>query len=192
MTRDDAIIVLLDGADPDVDRVTRSTARGQLTFVGVGDPDQAPGVASDLVGDGVERLELCGGLGPAEAGKVVRAVRGRASVGAVSFGVESVDAAARFRDRVLAGARQTAGFLYLQDGADPVADRTVLDPGPLRTWFVPVPDESQLAAVASAMVEQEDSELIELYRGVGPVALTQVIESVDGRAAVGAVRHGRS
>jgi hypothetical protein len=192
MSTREGIIVLLAGADPDRDRLTKATGESILTIVPVSDAADAPSVAAALVDEGVRRIELCGGLGHEASGKVVEAVADAVPIGAVSFGVDSTDGAASFRDRVAGQVPTTAGFIFRHPGLDPVDDRMVLELGALRTVFVPVPDESSAAAVAVDLVENEDSALIELYRGIGPVGTGQVIDAVGGRAAVGAARYAMS
>ena len=62
---------------------------GSLVCVGVPHATDAPEVARQLVADGVELIELCGGFGGAGLGSVVDAVGNRVPVGAVFFGVEA-------------------------------------------------------------------------------------------------------
>jgi hypothetical protein len=64
---------------------------GPLTCVGVPRIADAPAVAQQLVADGVELIELCGGFGGAGLGAVVAAVGGRVPVGAVFYGVEAAN-----------------------------------------------------------------------------------------------------
>ncbi|MBF9132951.1 hypothetical protein I0C86_28920 [Plantactinospora sp. S1510] len=80
-------------------------------------------------------------------------------------------------------------YLYGHPGADPVADRVVLDRGGQRTTLVPVPDESQAAPVAVQLVE-EGVGLIELCGGFSVQDAARVIEAVDGRVPVGHVTFG--
>lgn len=187
----EGIIVLLAGADPETDRFAKAAGEDRTTIVPVSDPSSAGRAAAGLVADGAQRIELCGGLGPQTAGKVVRAVGDRVPVGAVAFGVDSVDGAAEFRAGVERNTPMVAGFIFRQDGLDPVADRAVVEFGGLRTVFVPVSRESDAAKVAVELVDQEGSDLIELYRGIGSVAAGEVIDAVGGRVPVGSVRYGR-
>lgn len=62
---------------------------GSLICVGVRAVDDAPAIAHQLVADGVELIELCGGFGGAGLGAVVSAVSGRVPVGAVFYGVDA-------------------------------------------------------------------------------------------------------
>jgi hypothetical protein len=77
-------------------------------------------------------------------------------------------------------------YLYGQPGADPVADRVVLDRGGQRTSLVPVPDESLAASVAVELVE-DGVELIELCGGFSVQETARVVEAVGGRVPVGHV-----
>ena len=80
-----AFIYTLDdpSAEPRVDRI------GSLVCVGVPTVAEAPAVARQLVADGVELIELCGGFGGAGLGSIVSAVENRVPVGAVFYGVEA-------------------------------------------------------------------------------------------------------
>ncbi|MGI5145230.1 DUF6506 family protein [Plantactinospora sp. CA-294935] len=80
-------------------------------------------------------------------------------------------------------------YLYGQPGADPVADRVVVDRAGQRTSLVPVPDESLAASIAVELVE-EGVELIELCGGFSVPAVARVIEAVSGRVPIGHVTFG--
>ena len=62
---------------------------GPLTCIGVPNVADAPAVARELVANGVELIELCGGFSGAGLGAVVAAVGGRVPVGAVFYGGEA-------------------------------------------------------------------------------------------------------
>jgi predicted polyphosphate/ATP-dependent NAD kinase len=62
---------------------------GSLICIGVPSISDAPSLARQLVEDGVELIELCGGFGGAGLAAVVSAVQGRVPVGAVFFGVDA-------------------------------------------------------------------------------------------------------
>lgn len=106
--RSTAVIYHVAGADPAVDRVVSEHGGKRTTFVAIPDDDAIARVARDLVDEGAERIELCGGLGPVPAARVIEAIGGRVPVGAILFGVESVtgtaDYKARFEARVAEGA----------------------------------------------------------------------------------------
>ena len=68
---------------------TRIDHVGSMVCVGVPDVSHAPAIARQLVDDGVELIELCGGFGGAGLASVTAAVHGRVPVGAVFYGVDA-------------------------------------------------------------------------------------------------------
>jgi predicted polyphosphate/ATP-dependent NAD kinase len=79
-----AFIYTLDATEPE-----RRDTLGPLLCIGVRSVDDAPSIARQLLADGVELIELCGGFGGAGLGAVVSAVEGRIPVGAVFYGVDA-------------------------------------------------------------------------------------------------------
>lgn len=67
----------------------------RAVMVGVAEPSQAVAVAKEMVADGIELIELCGGFGPVWTGKIIAAIEGRVPVGSVGYGPESIDGMAR-------------------------------------------------------------------------------------------------
>lgn len=67
----------------------RKDVIGSLVCVGVPSVADAPALARQLVDEGVEFIELCGGFGGAGLGSVISAVENRVPVGAVFFGVDA-------------------------------------------------------------------------------------------------------
>lgn len=67
----------------------RTDMIGTLVCVGVRSIADAPAVARQLVAEGVELIELCGGFGGAGLASVIAAIEGRVPVGAVFFGVDA-------------------------------------------------------------------------------------------------------
>ncbi len=86
-----AVGVLFEDPAPGTWRVGGSTVS---TVASVG---EAPAAAAKLVAEGVERIELCGGMGPVPAA-AVRAVVD-VPVTTVLFGFESIPSAAAYRAR---------------------------------------------------------------------------------------------
>ena len=80
-----AFVFVAPGADPRAHRAVVATEAVELTVVGVKDYAEAEAVARDLVAEGIEAIELCGGFGHAGAARVAAAVEGRAAVGVVRF-----------------------------------------------------------------------------------------------------------
>lgn len=62
---------------------------GTLVCVGVPTVAEAPAVAKQMLAQGVELIELCGGFGGAGLASVIAAVDGRVPVGAVFYGVDA-------------------------------------------------------------------------------------------------------
>jgi len=62
---------------------------GNMVCVGVPNIAAAPDVARQLVADGVELIELCGGFGGAGLAAVVAAVGSQVPVGAVFYGCDA-------------------------------------------------------------------------------------------------------
>lgn len=92
-----ASLILWENADPKTDRIVRETTSEKLTIAFVPSVDAAATVASELVEQGTELIELCGGFGLDDGAKVSKAVAGRAAVGTVSFGIESLTPAAAYK-----------------------------------------------------------------------------------------------
>lgn len=92
-----ATLLLWDDADTQSERIVRETLHERLTIVFVPTVAAAASVAAELAEQGTELIELCGGFG-IEAGAVVsKAVDGRAAVGVVCFGIDSITQAAAYK-----------------------------------------------------------------------------------------------
>ncbi|PRX50845.1 hypothetical protein B0I32_13675 [Nonomuraea fuscirosea] len=77
----ETFLIVHEGADPQVDRVTAERADGgTTTFVGVPDLTAAAEVAAKMAGD-VQLIELYGAPGPESAEPVIEAVAGTVPVG---------------------------------------------------------------------------------------------------------------
>jgi hypothetical protein len=85
-------IFLSPNADPLRHRAVIETPGFKTTLVAVPDPSAAPSVAVALLAESIQRLELCGAVGPHWTNRVLDATRHRVPIGAVSYGVESVAA----------------------------------------------------------------------------------------------------
>lgn len=69
----------------------QGTENFRMTVVGVSDPEQGIEAAQDLVSEGVQLIELCGGFSPVWAGRIIEAIDGAVPVGVVAYGPESID-----------------------------------------------------------------------------------------------------
>ncbi len=70
----------------------QGTDRFKMTVVGVASPEQGIEVAKQMVKDGIQLIELCGGFSPVWAGKIIEAIGYAVPVGVVAYGPESIDA----------------------------------------------------------------------------------------------------
>ena len=95
----EGLILIEDGANSARDRIVRDNGRVRKTIVFVSEPTEGPSVAIELVDQGVELIELDGGFGSLWAARIFEAIGGRAAVGCVSFGIESMEAVASFKQR---------------------------------------------------------------------------------------------
>ncbi|WP_448608713.1 DUF6506 family protein [Geodermatophilus sp. URMC 60] len=103
------------GADPVSDRFVIDRHGQRTLLVPVAAADDAPAVALDLVAEGVQLIELCGGFTLVAAARVTEAVGGRVPVGHVTFTVDATAGAAAYSaafdddDQVPAPRRSTSG-----------------------------------------------------------------------------------
>lgn len=78
------------GLDPAGARAEVTSERFTGVMVGVEKPEQAIPVAQQMVADGIQLIELCGGFGPIWTAKVIEAIGGVIPVGSVGYGPESI------------------------------------------------------------------------------------------------------
>ena len=69
----------------------QGTSKFRMKVVGVLKPEEGIEVAKQMVKDGVQLIELCGGFGPIWAGKIIEAIDNKIPVGSVGYGPESID-----------------------------------------------------------------------------------------------------
>jgi hypothetical protein len=175
-----AIVYEATGADPRRDRIQRKN----LTIVAVGHPGELPDVATDLARDGVQLIELCGGVSPRWRPVVSAAAGPGVRVSSVMFGFESLVPAVRFNKAYVDGAPPPVAFLFIEANAHPGRDSFTQKFPPLHTTFVPVPDEVSAAFVARDLVT-DGVGLIELYGGFTSAGAAAVIDAAQGRVPVG-------
>jgi hypothetical protein len=176
------------GADPATDRITTRHGDHTTTVLATGDADprSVAGLAAELVDQGADVIELCGGMGPVPQAAVLAAVGDRATVGSVMYGFESLTSVAAYKAGFAAGEFLPAAFLYLEPGSDPAIDRTVKADETTQTTFVAVPDTDAAVAVARELATQ-GVRLIELYGGLGPQAAAEIIAATGAQVPVGIV-----
>ena len=80
-----AFLFVAPEVDYKIHRTVVDNPEGHLTVVGVKHYEEGVLVAKELVEQGVKAIELCAGFGNVGTALVSKAVRGKASVGAVKF-----------------------------------------------------------------------------------------------------------
>jgi predicted polyphosphate/ATP-dependent NAD kinase len=78
------------GMDPAVHRTEIASDEFTSVMVGVTEPSQALSVARQMVEEGVQLIELCGGFGPVWTAAVEEAIDGVVPVGSVGYGPEAI------------------------------------------------------------------------------------------------------
>jgi hypothetical protein len=70
----------------------QGTAKFQMKVVGVRHPQDGIAAAREMVAEGIQLIELCGGFSPVWAGRIIEAIDYAVPVGVVAYGPESIDA----------------------------------------------------------------------------------------------------
>ncbi|MGR6923861.1 DUF6506 family protein [[Actinomadura] parvosata] len=184
MTKNRVIIYEEAGADPHADILNVANRHGRTRVRAIAGPGQLVELLTELVAEGVDRIELCGAFGAVWQAEARRAVGGRARVGAIYYGFESLTGVAAYKQRFESGEVLSEAFLIVHEDADPDTDRVVRvrDEGG-STTFVAVPDEAAAASVAGKLADR--LQLIEMYGGQGPESAAPVITAVNARVPVG-------
>ena len=78
--------------DPARHRNLMQSPAFEMISVGVSSPSEGVAVAQQMVNEGVQLIELCGGFGPAWTARVQEAIAHRVPVGSVSYGPETIAA----------------------------------------------------------------------------------------------------
>lgn len=178
-----AVFYEFHGGDSAKDRVTYRNSTDAVTILLVGDPTQIPPLALQLAEADVDLIELCGGLPLAFRAMVKQAVGPGTPVASVAFGIESIVKAAEFNQAFMAGKPPAEACLLRVAGADPATDRFIRRSGPQHTTFI-MSDDGAAAATARKLAGQGVG-LIELYGSFPDTIISEIIESVAGRAAIG-------
>lgn len=84
-------IVTGTGLDPTVNRMSMKSSQFEMIAVGVETPSEGIPIAKNMVAEGVQLIELCGGFGPIWTGKIIEAIDGAIPIGSVGYGPESID-----------------------------------------------------------------------------------------------------
>jgi Family of unknown function (DUF6506) len=170
-------LYLAPGADP-TRRFVRDDTLSHVTLVPVPSADAAASVARELLAsEGVDLIELYGGLGPTAAAKVLAAT----GDGEVPVGVVGVEYSPAPEGNIAA--------MFAADGADSATDRWVFEHDRGRVTVVVVPSTTAAPSAAEKLVA-EGAERIEVCGGMGPVPATEVMTAVGDRVPVSAVLFG--
>ena len=62
-----------------------------MKVVGVDHPQEGIAAAKEMLAEGIQLIELCGGFSPVWAGKIIEAIDYAVPVGVVAYGPESID-----------------------------------------------------------------------------------------------------
>lgn len=82
-----AFIFVAPEGDPAEHRAWVKTPQVELLSVAAKDYEAAAVLAADLLKEGIQAIELCGGFGSAGVAKIVEAVEGKIPVGVVRFDI---------------------------------------------------------------------------------------------------------
>lgn len=77
--------------DPVTHRVVMESPAFRMVAVGVTRAEEGIAVAKEMVADGIQLIELCGGFGPVWTGRIIEAIGAAVPVGSVGYGPESID-----------------------------------------------------------------------------------------------------
>ena len=69
----------------------QGTDEFRMKVVGVSHPEKGIAAAKQMVAEGIQLIELCGGFSPVWAGKIIEAIDYAIPVGVVAYGHESID-----------------------------------------------------------------------------------------------------
>ena len=69
----------------------QGTEKFHMKVVGVENPQEGVAAAKEMVAEGIQLIELCGGFSPVWAGKIIEAIEYAVPVGVVAYGPESID-----------------------------------------------------------------------------------------------------
>lgn len=131
------------------------------------------------LGRGASRIELCGGMGAAQAVRAQEVVAGRVPLGLLRYGFESLELIADYKRAFAAGEVRPSVFLYSgAEGFETVEHQDVT--------ILPVRDLAH-AEQLGARFAREGTGLVELYGGLGVDVAGAVLRGADAAVPVGFV-----
>lgn len=170
-------------AAPTADRMLHQRVSGDVHIFVARNASEVLEIAGGLGSEGIDIIELCGGISPSYRPKVAAAVGPGVFVSSVTFGIESLDAAAAFINAWTLRTPPREAFLILDETADPLRNRFRRSYPPQDTSFIPCP--ADMAPGVAVSLVQDGVGLIELYGGFSSRDAGLIIDAVGGRAAVG-------
>jgi predicted polyphosphate/ATP-dependent NAD kinase len=182
---DEAYLVVAPGTDAAGERIDRERDGQRRPIVFVPDESVAPKVAAELVAEGIELIELYGGFGPTTASAVSAAIGGRVPVGFVTFGMESLVAAAAAHEARRTGRPTHWGLL--DDGT--AGEQIVREQARHRWTAVELSDPGDAPRAAADLV-RAGVELIEMPGGFETTTVAEVIAAVERKVPVGVISFG--
>jgi predicted polyphosphate/ATP-dependent NAD kinase len=182
---DEAYVIVAPGVDPAGERIDRERDGQRRPIVFVPDESVAPKVAAELVAEGIELVELYGGFGPTAAATVSAAIGGKVPVGHVTFGMESLVAAAAAHEARRSGRPTHWGLL--DDGT--AGEQLVREHGPHGWTAVELSDPADAPQAAVELV-RSGVDLIEMPGGFETTTVAEVIAAVERKVPVGVISFG--
>ena len=154
----------------------------QLEVIGIADEELEPALQHAIDG-GSGRIELCGGMGAAQAERALEVVAGRIPVGLLRYAFESLELIADYKRAFTSGNPGPAVFLYPSPA-----------PGTAGAGPVEHPDVRILPVHSIDHAEQLGAQfarggigMVELYGGLGTATAAAVLRGADGAVPVGFV-----
>jgi predicted polyphosphate/ATP-dependent NAD kinase len=84
-------LVTGNGFNPARDVQLMQTAQFTMIIIGCATAADGPAAARQLVAEGVQLIELCGGFGPIWTARIIDAIGDAVPIGAVAYGPETID-----------------------------------------------------------------------------------------------------
>lgn len=155
-------------------------------------PSSAAKVAANLVNNGADIIELCGGAATSWLAEVSTAIPETVPIGLVTYPFESLDTIAEYKTRFESNkVTEDEGtvFIIKSDDADPAVDRIRTNHNTGWTEFVAVSNELKAAHIAAER-SANGTTLIELYGGFGLETADTIHKVTNGEVPVGMATYG--
>ncbi|WP_147917766.1 DUF6506 family protein [Ruania zhangjianzhongii] len=154
----------------------------QLDVTGIADDGLEQALQQALDG-GTGRIELCGGMGAAQAAQALAVVAGRVPVGLLRYAFESLELISDYKQAFASGNPPPAVFLYPTPAPGTAGTEAVEHPD---VTILPV-DGIDHAEQLGAQFARDGVGMVELYGGLGTATAAAVLRGADGGVPVGFV-----